>query len=157
MVILFERFLYELNPLMSIQDVFMKIEEERESLIILTSARKSANRHNFKGNFTVVYNLLLALQDFELNSDSHEMSESREDYFYRNTGFQISKESATTLDVKRFRQEREFIIPGEGKKLFEWHIKIGNDTRIHYYVDKTDEKIYVGHCGAHLGTVSFNS
>lgn len=153
----FERFLHELNPLMSIQDVFKKIEEEKESLIILPSAKKSANRHNFKGNFTVVYKLLLALHDFELNSNSNEMRESREDYFYRKTGFQISKESTATLDVKRFRQEREFIIPGDGKKIFEWHVKIGNDTRIHYYVNKTDDKIYVGHCGAHLGTVSFNS
>lgn len=61
------------------------------------------------------------------------------------------------IQTPKFRRKRELNIPSKGKRLFEWHIKIGRTTRIHYYVDEEDEKVYIGYCGCHLGIPSYNS
>jgi len=39
--------------------------------------------------------------------------------------------------------------------MFVWHIKIGGETRIHFYIDKEEKKIYIGHCGKHLAVPSY--
>lgn len=143
----------ECSPLMSIADVFEKVENEFLDIVILPSAKKSAARHHFKSQFAEVYSVLMNLHHLVLD-DKQAMTEQN---FYERTGFKISDESDATLQVRRLRQEGEFVIPGLGKKLFSWHIKIGNEIRIHYYIDRSNNKIYIGHCGAHLGTVSYNS
>jgi len=83
--------------------------------------------------------------------------EVRTKVFFEETGFEISRESDMTLKVRRYRAEREFIVPGLGKQLFEWHVKIGRTIRIHFFIDRDNQKVYIGHCGRHLGTVSYNS
>lgn len=151
-----EHTLLKLLSFQTITDVFEKIEENT-SIIILGEARDSAKRHNFKGNYRGVYRLITLLYEMEFTKVSEEISESKEDVFYKMTGFKISPESSATMSHRRYRSEREFVIPGKGKEVFEWHIKIGHDTRIHYFVDKEEKKLYIGHCGAHLRTISFNS
>jgi len=45
----------------------------------------------------------------------------------------------------------------KGNVLFEWHIKIGSETRIHFFIDKEEKKVYIGHCGKHLPIPSYKS
>jgi hypothetical protein len=66
-------------------------------------------------------------------------------------------ESPEVLQNPRYRKHREFIIGSKGKALFDWHIKIGNETRIHFYIDREAKKIYIGHCGKHLPVPSYKS
>lgn len=140
------------------KDIFRKVEEQYNDIVILDSAKKSAEQHNFMGRFNEIYKAIIALKDVELSLLSEGASiADRKKLFYENTGFEISPETDKTLKTPKYRREREFIIPEAGKVLFEWHIKIGNSTRIHYYIDKQNYKIYIGHCGKHLGTSSYNS
>lgn len=141
----------------SIEEVFNRVEEDNANIIILPDARKSARRHAFKGKYLKVYKLICALYEIELSGDYKRVSEKKEIDFYKVTSCEMSPESPETLKVRRYRQEREFVVPNRGKELFEWHIKIGHDTRIHFFVDEEKKKLYIGHCGAHLGTVSYNS
>lgn len=141
--------------LISIDDVFSLIQEK--NIIILDSAKKSSNRHDFQGRYRDVYNGIIALNtELQLLCEGVP-AEVRKTIYFTETGFEISEESSKTLENGRYRREREFNIPDIGKKLFEWHIKIGNQTRIHYFIDTINLKIYIGHCGKHLGTSSYNS
>lgn len=145
------------NPT-NIFEVIEIINQYYKNIIMMDSSIKSSKQHNFQGKFKDVLNLIKALEDVELPL-LHEgvNDEERRKIFYESTGFEISKESEKTLKVRKYRSEREFVIAGYGTILFEWHIKIGLNTRIHYYIDRDSNKIYVGHCGRHLGTVSYNS
>jgi hypothetical protein len=142
----------------NISQVFKNISQYSTNILILDSAIKASRQHNFQGKFKEVLNVITALEEVELPLLKEGVNdEERKRIFYESTGFEISKESEKTLKVKKYRNEREFFISGIGQVLFEWHIKIGLSTRIHYYIDKENSKIYVGHCGRHLGTVSYNS
>lgn len=143
----------------SINDVFTAIEQTRKNIVILENAKKSAKKHDFRGSCREVYNAICSLEDVELPALlSGENDENRRSLYYSSCSIEISKESSETLNVERYRKEREFVIPGKGKMVFQWHIKIGGGhTRIYYFIDKEDEKIYIGHCGKHLGTSSYNS
>ncbi len=142
----------------NIEDVFRKVSEKRSNIVILDKAKKSARQHNFQGRFSDVMNGLLALVDIELKLLLEDVSdEERKKIFLDETRLKISGESDETLKVRKYKTERECVIPGLGKEVFEWHVKIGNKTRIHYYIDKDTHRIYIGHCGKHLGTVSHNS
>ncbi|BAK15702.1 hypothetical protein MKY51_12025 [Solibacillus sp. FSL R5-0691] len=148
---------YFLNSLRfsNISEVFEKINEEFPNIKILSSAIKSAQRHNFQGNQYKVYEAFKGLNNFErLPAMS---GEQREERFYEATKMKISPETKATMDVDRYKKQRTFSIPGKQSEIFEWHVKIGNNTRIHYYFDEEDDIIYIGHCGKHLGTVSYKS
>ncbi|KGA84645.1 hypothetical protein KQ41_02375 [Lysinibacillus fusiformis] len=147
----------QFNPI-NIKDVFEKIEEQNYNIVILEDAKKSAQQHNFLGRFIEIYKVIIALEDIELSMLREGVpAAERKKIFFEQTGFEISSESDKTLNIRKYKREREFIIPVAGKVLFDWHIKIGNSTRIHYYIDKQNYKIYIGHCGKHLGTASYNS
>lgn len=142
----------------NIEDVYEEISNVKGNIIILESARKSARRHDFQSRFLDVYKAIIALDEIELSLLKEATDEERRlRIFQQETGFEISRESIKTLNVQRYRTEREFNIPGHGKEVFEWHVKIGNSTRIHYYIDLIQNQIYIGHCGKHLGTSSYNS
>lgn len=139
----------------SIEDVFDQIEFN--NIVILDNAKKSSKRHDFQGRFSDVFDGMVAL-DIELQLLKEGVpAEVRKKTYFQETGFEISEESSKTLGNEKYRKEREIVVPNMGKKLFEWHIKIGNQTRIHYFIDTINSKIYIGHCGKHLGTSSYNS
>lgn len=145
------------NP-SSITEVFETIQQKREHVILLEKSIKSARSHDFQRRFADVLKALTALEDIELKLVLEGATEEqRIKNFFEYTGLEISKESSQTLNIPRNKREREFIVPNLGSVLFEWHVKIGNSTRIHYYIDKELGKVYVGHCGRHLGTASYNS
>lgn len=131
---------------------------ENSNLVILESARKSARSHNFIGRYSDVFLALKTLETVELPLLLESTNEERrKQIFFEECGFEISKESTTTMKHPRYLRERMFVVPQIGKVPFEWHIKIGNQIRIHYYFDRTSKKIYVGHCGKHLGVTSYRS
>ncbi len=133
--------------------MFTRIGEESQKIVILESARKSARKHDFRNFFTILYDAIMGLEKTELPLILQDKSETeRQLDFYSNYHCEISRESAATL--KSYHNERTFMVPAHGAQLFEWHIKInGNRTRIHYWIDKAGEKVYIGHCGKHLPVV----
>ncbi|MCH6268876.1 hypothetical protein [Neobacillus citreus] len=147
----------EENPV-SITEVFETIQQRKENIILLDKSIKSARSHDFQKRFTDVLMAFIALEEIELKLILEGAPEDqRIKLFSEYTGLEISKESTQTLKVPRYRREREFIVPNLGTVIFDWHVKIGNSTRIHYYIDKENQKVYIGHCGRHLGTSSYNS
>lgn len=146
------------NPT-DINNVFEILNQKRSNIIILDKARKSAKQHNFQGRFSEVLRGICALADIELKLLQEDVpDEIRTKIFLDETGLEISRESDATLKIRRYRTEREFIVPAlGGKKLFDWHMKIGNSIRVHYYLDRENGVVYIGHCGRHLGTSSYNS
>ncbi|TNJ64016.1 hypothetical protein FE784_22140 [Paenibacillus hemerocallicola] len=152
--------LRRLNRFTKIEEVLSDIEgRDSGQLNILDSAKKSAKRHDFLGRFRQVHEALLALERIELQNVLAGMEEvERIRIFRQATGLEISKESPETLKDSYYRKQRQFMIPGgTEKELFEWHVKIGNHIRIHYFVDKQHRTIYVGHCGKHLDVASYRS
>lgn len=137
----------------SILEVFEMIESDFPNIIILDSAKKSARKHNFQNQFQAAYESIIALDRIELSQllDGYH-SEERKQIFYQEVGYEISEESTKTMQMSSCVREREFRIPDKGAKVFEWHIKIGRFTRIHYYIDISERKVYIGHCGKHLRT-----
>jgi hypothetical protein len=141
----------------SIEDVFQEINRATPAIEILPNARKSARRHNFKGAYTDVYKAVTALEN-ELALLLEGVSDrQRMERFLQETGFEISGESIEVLNNPRYRKHREFVTGSKGSVLFEWHIKIGSETRIHFFIDKEEKKIYIGHCGRHLPIPSYKS
>lgn len=142
-----------------IDEVFSELSSRNENIVILRSAIKSAKKHDFRGSYGIVFMGIEALYNIELNNIIEGMNDERRKIdFYSKTIIEISGETDDTLGIERYKKEREFTVPGIGKKLFEWHLKIdGNNTRVHYYIDKTNKKLYIGHCGKHLGTSNYNS
>jgi len=140
-----------------IEEVFQEITRANPSIEILASARKSAARHNFKGAYHDVYKTITALER-ELSLLLEGLPDrQRIEVFLQQTGFEISGESSEVLKNPGFRKHREFVTGAKGILLFDWHIKIGSETRIHFYIDKKDKKIYIGHCGKHLPVPSYKS
>ncbi|PGW26861.1 hypothetical protein [Bacillus cereus] len=137
----------------SISEVFELIESEFPNIIILESAKKGARKHNFQNQFQAVYDSIVALDQVELPGllDGY-VSEERKQIYYETVGYEISEESTKTMQMRSCVSEREFRIPDKGTEIFEWHIKIGRFTRIHYYIDRSERKVYIGHCGKHLRT-----
>lgn len=141
----------------SIEEVFQEIIKVNPSIKILESAWKSAKKHNFKGALFDVYKTICTLtSEMALLIDGIPEPQ-RIESFLKQTGFEISGETKKTLENPKYRERREFIIESKGKVLFEWHIKIGNEIRIHYFIDKENKKIYIAHCGSHLPVPSFRS
>jgi hypothetical protein len=141
----------------SIDDVFREVTRSHPSIEILPGTGKSAGRHNFKGAFHDVYKTVTALEK-ELSLLLEGVpDQQRMERFLQHTGFEISGESPEVLQNSKYRRYREFVIGSKGKMLFEWHIKIGNETRVHFFIDKEAKKIYIGHCGKHLPIPSYKS
>jgi len=67
------------------------------------------------------------------------------------TNLRISPESDSTLNM--FSSLRKFTVNGQGKKVFDLHIKTG-DLRFHFYPDNEAKKIYIGYIGKHLRVAS---
>lgn len=143
----------------NINDVFDKIEAASKNIVILESARKSAKKHDFRDCLDDVFNGIMGLYNIELPMLRRGIQgEKRMEEFQKGCRLEISKESEETLNIERYKREREFNIPRKGKVLFDWHIKIdGGNTRIHYYIDKDRKKVYIGHCGKHLSTAGYKS
>lgn len=113
----------------SIEEVFEKIKELRPNIIILDSAKKSAKLHHFQGKYNHVFNTLIALADIDLGQIADDVNdEIRKKEFYKSCGFDISDESTKTMQKSSCVRLREFVIPGKGKEVFEWHVKIGPKT-----------------------------
>lgn len=142
-----------------INDVFEKIEGEFKNIVILDEAKKSAKKHDFRNCYDDIYNGILGLYKVELELLMKGVNdEIRKESYFERFKMEISRESEETLNMERYRREREFVIPRIGKVLFEWHVKVnGNNTRIHYYIDKKRRKVYIGHCGKHLSTAGYKS
>ena len=143
----------------TIQEVFDNLEKKYDSLIVMDSAKKSAKKHDFRGGLLDIYQAVSKLVEIELPGLlAGENDEIRKSRFRADSGMEISKETLETLAVDRYRKEREFNIPELGKVLCQWHIKVhGNNTRIHYHIDKKHKKVYIVHCGKHLNTIGYKS
>jgi len=154
-----EQFFSESCSFKTVQEVFDNLEKRYECLVILDSAKKSAKKHDFRGAYLEVYEAISKLIDIELPMlITGENDEVRKNKFHLACGMEISKETSETLAVDRYRKEREFNLPQLGKVLCQWHIKVhGNNTRIHYHIDKENKKVYIAHCGKHLSTIGYKS
>jgi len=143
----------------TVQEVFDNLQKKYDGLIILDSAKKSAKKHDFRGCYLEVYQAICNLVDIELPMLLvGENDEIRKSKFRIASGMEISKETSETLAINRYRKEREFVIPKLGKVLCQWHVKVhGNNTRIHYHIDKENKKVYIAHCGKHLSTAGYKS
>jgi hypothetical protein len=141
----------------SIDEAFQEIIKTVPAIVILDSAKKSAKKHHFKGAFVDVYKTVCALKSEMSLLIEGIPDRKRIETFFHQTGFEISGESDSTLGNPKYRKHREFTIESKGKVLCDWHIKIGNETRIHYFIDKENEKIYIAHCGSHLPVPSYCS
>jgi hypothetical protein len=134
-----------------VQVLFDYIQKQRENIIILDSAGKSAKKHDFRSFLPDVYYGITGLEETELPLVLNNENESKRiELFYEKYRLEISKETSVTLSI--YAEDRTFEIPGRGEEIFEWHIKIGRHTRIHYWIDRESEKVYIGHCGKHLPT-----
>lgn len=91
----------------------------------------------------------------ELDRYVKEWKDGTGDFNYKDvnqkTSLRISPESTTTLN--KFGTQRKFFIPGQGKNVFDLHIKTG-DLRFHFYPDNTNRKLYIGYIGKHLRIAS---
>lgn len=154
-----EKYLKDKCKFSSIEEAFDVLEEELPGVVILNSARKSAKKHDFRGGFKQIYETIKVLWQEELGMLLKGVSdEERKRILLENYGVDISRESIETLNIERYKREREFMLPSGRKKLFEWHAKLNvNHTRVYYYLDKKNKRLYIGHCGKHLGTFSYNS
>jgi hypothetical protein len=141
----------------NIDTVFQEIIQSHPTIEILLPARKSAMKHNFKGMFYEVYKAITALESEMVLLIDETPDQQRIDAFCQKTGFEISRESPELLRNPKYRKHREFTPGTKGKTLFDWHIKIGRETRIHYFIDKEEKKIYIYHCGKHLPVPSYQS
>lgn len=143
----------------NIFEVFKNIEKNNHEVVLLPSAKKSAKKHDFRDSLEEIYKAIEILSKAELPLLlMGENDELRKKILHLKYGIDISKESVETLSIERYKKEREFIIPGRGTELFQWHVKIqGGNTRIHYFIDKGNKKIYIGHCGKHLSTSGYSS
>ena len=134
-----------------IQVLFDYIQNQSDKIVILNSARKSAKKHDFRSFLSYVYRGITGLEETELSLVLNNENESKRiELFYEKYRLEISKETSVTLSS--YAEDRTFEVPGRGEKVFEWHIKIGHHTRIHYWIDRESEKVYIGHCGKHLPT-----
>ena len=154
-----EQFFLERCSFKSVQEVFENLEKRYQCLVILDSAKKSAKKHDFRGDYQEVYEAISNLVEVELPMLMEgENDELRKSKFRMSCGMEISKETSETLAVDRYRKEREFNLPQLGKVLCQWHIKLHrNNTRIHYHIDKETKKVYIAHCGKHLSTIGYKS
>ena len=59
-----------------------------------------------------------------------------------------SGESVSTLNM--YSEERKFRCPDGQYRLFEWHVKRGESTRIHFFDVPAQKRILVGYVGGHL-------
>jgi hypothetical protein len=77
------------------------------------------------------------------------------DFDYENvnqtTNLRISPESDST--IRMFSSIRKFTVPGQGRQVFNLHIKTG-DLRFHFYPDNISKKVYIGYIGKHLRIAS---
>ncbi len=138
----------------NIEEVFNFVQQEIENIIILNSAWKSSRKHDFRSLCSTVYFAIMGLEDTELEMILQSRNEvDRKKVFLDKYHLEISGETSTTLKSRVCSKARTFDVAEHGEQLFEWHIKLdGNRTRIHYWVDKINKKVYIGHCGAHLPT-----
>jgi hypothetical protein len=65
----------------------------------------------------------------------------------------ISPESESTMQQKKYYNERVFKMPDGTTRCFELHIKTG-DLRFHFYPE--NGKIFIGYIGMHLSTVKYD-
>jgi hypothetical protein len=63
-----------------------------------------------------------------------------------------SGESATTLQM--YSEERKFRCPDGQRRVFEWHLKRDDNTRIHFLDLPARKRILVGYIGPHLNIAS---
>jgi hypothetical protein len=59
-----------------------------------------------------------------------------------------SGESGPTLNM--YSEERTFLCPDGERRLFEWHLKRSDNTRIHFLDCPKSKRILLGYIGAHL-------
>lgn len=63
---------------------------------------------------------------------------------------EVSGESVTVNETPKKRAEREFYLPNGNKKNFEYHVKLQNGFRLHFYPSSIEKTIYIGYLGPHL-------
>jgi len=64
----------------------------------------------------------------------------------------IKPDSKATMGQKKYQDQRSFKLPNGTTKCFTLHIRTG-DLRIYFHPE--DKKIFVGHIGKHLSTVTY--
>jgi len=91
--------------------------------------------------------IMRGLQELQSYCDSWET-----EYFDIHQLAKASGESRSTLD--RFSDERTIRCPDGEYRVFEWHLKRGNNTRIHFVDFPEQKRLLVGYIGAHLSIAS---
>ncbi|MCI5180345.1 MAG: hypothetical protein D3911_13670 [Candidatus Electrothrix sp. AW3_4] len=65
---------------------------------------------------------------------------------------EVSGESGSVRKNPKLKKAREFYLPTGEKFFFENHIKIGQEIRIHFFVQPKSHTVFIGYIGKHLPT-----
>ncbi|MGN6566594.1 MAG: hypothetical protein ACTHJ0_01510 [Flavipsychrobacter sp.] len=129
-------------------DLWKNRQEMFPNLILCGEVENQLQKIGISKMLTQIIERLNELNDYVRN---WKVSDFNYDEANKTTNLRISPESFSTM--KRFGSLRRFNVPGQGKKIFELHIKTG-DLRFHFYPDNTSKRVYVGYIGKHLRIAS---
>jgi len=134
------------------KELYIRRQEYYPSLCFCGKAEEQLSNWSYSLTFLAqIKESLTALNSFAKVWSDLEVAEYS-DRGLRNAGLshKVSGESASVLNNRYLRKEREFWLPTGRKVVFEKHIKISNGFRIHFYPDNESRIIYVGYIGPHL-------
>ncbi|MFI5137865.1 MAG: hypothetical protein ACHQIM_08550 [Sphingobacteriales bacterium] len=139
---------YQLECLKKSKEIWERRVEFFSNLELCEEIEKQIEKIGVSKTLFLIIDRLKTLNDYVKHWENGDF-----DYQDANqtTNLRISPESESTL--RRFSSIRKFTIPGQGKKLFDLHIKTA-DLRLHFYPDNNSKKVYVGYIGKHLRIAS---
>lgn len=143
----------DLNKVIEIIEIF-----HPEKVCFLDESKQSAKDSNFDdipNAWSLLWSMATCLWQLYFNDDLD--TANIEDEFKRESGFNLSfREGKQTNKDNKLMAQRKRIYNGVEIDITA-HTKIekGNKSlRVHYYVDKTNQKLVIGHCGNHLDNYS---
>lgn len=94
---------------------------------------------------------LQAMNEFVMRWHAGEFTDYRHEYLQTcGLSAEISGESASVANDARKREQREFWLPTGKKAYCEYHVKLPDGFRLHFYPCGVAKTIYVAYLGSHL-------
>lgn len=129
-----------------------------EKVHFLNESKQSAKSSDF-GDIHSAWSLLWSMATclWKLYFDDDSDTSNIEDVFKQESGFQLSLREGklTNKDNKLMAQRKRLYNDEEIDITAHTKIDKGNKSlRVHYYVDKPNQKLVIGHCGNHLDNYS---
>lgn len=64
-------------------------------------------------------------------------------------------ESKSTCRSREFQEARTFLCPDGVRRIFQAHVRISQEQRMHIFPHLNTQKVYIGHIGHHLPTTKY--